>query len=187
MFSKMGVQISGKGVKKLTIEEKATIIVYRKTGMKTKDIIARTGRNTTTITRVVAASRELQNSGIPERKKGSGRPRKVTKIILKSLERQIDKYPTMTASQLRATVPEAAVLSHHSVQRDLQKDLKMPSRVAALKPLLMEKMKKRLTFCQKYKHWTAADWESVMYSGESTFCVIRAMRTLVRRPVRSNR
>jgi transposase len=83
----MGVQISGKGVKKLTIEEKATIIAYRNAGMKTKDIIARTGRNATTITRVLAASKKLRNSRIPERKKGSGRPRKVTKIVLKSLKR----------------------------------------------------------------------------------------------------
>ncbi len=70
----MGVQISGKGVKKLTIEEKTTIIAYRNAGMKTKDIIARTGRNATTITRVLAASKKLQNSGIPERKKGSEGP-----------------------------------------------------------------------------------------------------------------
>jgi hypothetical protein len=62
----------------------------------------------------------------------------VTKIVLKSLKRQIDKYPTMTASQLRATVLEAAVLSDRSVQRALQKDLKMLSRIAALKPLLTE-------------------------------------------------
>jgi hypothetical protein len=64
----------------------------------------------------------------------------------------------MTAGQLRATVPEAGVLSDRSVQRALQKDLKMPSRIAALKLLLTEKMKKkRLAFCKKYKHWTAAD------------------------------
>jgi transposase len=146
----MGVQISGKGVKKLTIEEKATIIAYRNAGMKTKDIIARTGCNATTINRVLAASKKLRNSGIPERKKGSGRPRKVTKIILKSLKRQIDKYPTMTAGQLRATVPEAAVLSDRSVQRALQKDLKMPSRIAALKPFVDGKnVEKEACFLQK--------------------------------------
>ncbi len=111
----------------------------------------------------------------------------MTKIVLKSLKRQIDKYPTMTAGQLRATVPEAAVLSERSVQRALQKDLKMPSRIVALKPCLMEKMKKkRLAFFKKYKHWTAADWKLFMYSDESTFCVIRATRTLVWRPVESN-
>jgi hypothetical protein len=49
-------------------------------------------------------------------------------------------------------VPDVAALSDRSVQRALQKDLKMPSRVAALKPLLTLKMKKkRLAFCRKYE------------------------------------
>jgi hypothetical protein len=45
----------------------------------------------------------------------------VTKIVLKSIKRQIDKYPTMTAGQLRATVPEVAALSNRSVQRPLER------------------------------------------------------------------
>jgi transposase len=156
--------------------------------MTTSEIVARTGRNATSITRTLAAARKLGGQKIPQRKKGSGRPRKVTKSVLKSIKRQITKYPYMSAGQLRATVPDVAALSDRSVQRALQKDLKMPSRVAALKPLLALKMKKkRLAFCRKYKHWTAADWEKVMYSDESTFRVIRATRTLVRRPVGSNR
>jgi hypothetical protein len=132
----MGVQISGKRVKKLTIEEKVTIIAYRKAGMKTKDIISCTGRNVTTINCVLAASRALRSSGIPERKKVSGRPRKVTEIVLKSLKSQIDKYPTMTAGQLRAIVSEAAVRSNPSVQCALQKDLKMPSSIVCLKAVV---------------------------------------------------
>jgi hypothetical protein len=65
----------------------------------------------------------------------------------------------MTASQLRTTVPEVATLSDRSVQHALQKDLKMPSKMAALKPLLTDKMKrKRLAFCKKYKNWTAVYW-----------------------------
>jgi hypothetical protein len=63
--------------------------------------------------------------------------------VLKSLKRQISKYPYMTAGQLRATVPDVAALLDRSVQPALKKD--------AL-----------------------------------TFRVIRAMRILVRRPIRSN-
>jgi hypothetical protein len=80
------------------------------------------------------------------------------------------KYPSMTTGQLRATVPEAVALSDRSAQRTLHKDLKIPSRKAALKPLLTDKMKrKRLDFCKKSQHWTVADWGTVMYSDESTF------------------
>jgi hypothetical protein len=93
----------------------------------------------------------------------------------------------MTAGQLRETVPELSDMADHTVQHALQKELKMPSRVAAMKPLLTQKMrKKRLAFCKKYKNWTSADWETVMYSDESTFRCIRATRSLVRRPRGSN-
>jgi hypothetical protein len=64
-----------------------------------KDIIAHTGCNTTTITRILAATRMLGDQGLPQRKKGSGRLRKVTNMILKSLKRRINKYQSMTAGQ----------------------------------------------------------------------------------------
>ncbi len=67
----------------------------------------------------------------------------------------------MTAGQLRETVPELSDMADRTVQHTLQKELKMPSRVAAMKPLLTQK-KKRLAFCKKYKNWTSADWETVM-------------------------
>jgi transposase len=159
----MDPQNLGRGANKFSIEEKAAIISYKKAGMKTKEIIAHTGRNTTTITCILAASRALPDQSIPQRKKGSGRPRKVTEIVLKSLKRQIKKYSAMTAGQLKARVLEVAALSDRSIQRTLQKGLKMPSSVAAMKPLITNKMtKKRMAFYKKYKNWSAADWEKVI-------------------------
>ncbi len=94
----------------------------------------------------------------------------------------------MTASQLRETVLELSNMVDRTVQHALQKELKMPSTVAAMKPLLTQKMKKkRLAFCNKYKNWTSAERQTVMYSDESTFRRIRATRSLVRRPRGSNR
>ncbi len=61
-------------------------------------------------------------------------------------------------------------VSKQTIHHTLQINLKMPSRVAAMKPLLMEKMKsKRLKFAMKYQHFTAEDWAKVMYLDESTF------------------
>jgi hypothetical protein len=111
----MAAYYSGKGAKKLSVEEKATIIAFRKASMKIKDIIAHTGCNTTTITRILAASRVLGDQGLPQRKTGSGSPRKVTNMVLKSLKRHINKYLSMTAGQLRAMVPEVAALYDRSV------------------------------------------------------------------------
>jgi hypothetical protein len=93
----------------------------------------------------------------------------------------------MTALDLKQTVAELATVSERTIQRSLQKDLKMPSRRAAQKPLLTEKMKKkRMAFCKVYQHWTAEDWSNVMYSDESTFRCIRSISTKVRRPSGSN-
>jgi hypothetical protein len=81
------------------------------------------------------------------------------------LQRQIKKYPAINAGQLRESLPELAQLANRTVQHVFQKYLKMPSRVAAFKTLLTEKMKKRrMTFCNKYNDWTEADWSTVMYS-----------------------
>jgi hypothetical protein len=75
--------------------------------MKTPEFVTRTGCNATSITCTLAAARELGS----QRKKGSGRPRKFSSSVLKSLKQQISKYPYMTAGQLKATVPYVAPLS----------------------------------------------------------------------------
>jgi hypothetical protein len=53
----------------------------------------------------------LVDQGIPQRKKRSVRPRKMTNILLKCAERKISKYPSMKAGLLRATVQGVAALS----------------------------------------------------------------------------
>ena len=59
----------------------------------------------------------------------------------------------------------------------------MLCRWAAKKPLLTKAMmKKRVSFCKIYMHWTMADWRKVMFSDESTFRLVRGGYKLVRRP-----
>jgi hypothetical protein len=99
------------------------------------------------------------------------------------LKRQVLKYLMMTAAELQTSVAELRVVSELTIQRTLQINLKMPSRVVAMKPLLTEKMKaKRIKFAQAYLDFTAADWSKVMYLDESRFKCIRASRCKVRRP-----
>jgi transposase len=134
-------------VQHLSIEDKATVIAYKEAGFSANQIASRLGSHEATINRVLAASKTLPNRAVPQRKKGSGRPRKLTEDVLKILKRQITKYSTMTAGQLRETVPELSDMADRTVQHALLKELKMPSRVAALKPLLTQTMKKkRLAF-----------------------------------------
>jgi len=184
----MASQKPNKGVKMLKIEEKATILAWAEEGVSVKEIASRMGRHRSAIHRVVAKAKSLPKFAIPSRKKGSGRPRKLTSLVLGVMRRQIQKYPGATAADLKTTCPELAHLAERTISHALQKHLKMPSRVAAMKPLLSVKMKKkRLQFAKKHKDWSAADWSKVMYSDESTFRCIRATRSKVRRPSGSNR
>jgi hypothetical protein len=89
---------------------------------------------------------------------------------------------------LKKRIPALANKAECSMQRALQKYLKMPSRVMAMKPLLTSKMMvKRLKFARKYAHWTPLDWSKVMNSDESTFRCMRNIRKKVRLPSGSNR
>lgn len=92
--------------------------------------------------------------------------------------------PGITALELKEKHPKLLQdVTVRTVQHRLQKDLKLPSRRAAKKPLLTDKMrKKRLQFCKNYRHWTSDDWKKVMFSDESTFRLIRGTSKLVRRP-----
>jgi hypothetical protein len=83
---------------------------------------------------------------------------------------------------------ELRMASKRTVQHTLQKCLNMPSQMAALKPLLMEKKKaNRVKFAETYKHIIAKDWSKVLCSDKSIFKCIRASRCNVRRPNRNSR
>jgi hypothetical protein len=60
-------------------------------------------------------------------------------------------------------------------------DLNLPWRKAALKPLIMEKMKaKRFFFAQKYRSWTREMWVKAMVSDKSTFRILRVVSRNIR-------
>jgi hypothetical protein len=133
------------------------------------------------IKKVPADARDLPEKGVPLGK-GSGRKKKFTEDKLVMLKRQIKKYTTRAAGQLRQMLPELAHLADAQVSIT-QKHLKMLSRVAALNASLDGKMKKRrMAFCNKYEYWTKADWSTFMYSDVAMFRCIRARRSSVRRP-----
>ena len=74
-----------------------------------------------------------------------------------------------------------------TIQHRLQKGLGLPSRKAAKKSLLTERMKKQLiAFAKKYIHWKSALWKRVMFSDESNFQVLRVESPMVRRLHASN-
>jgi transposase len=121
-------------------------------------------------------------------KKRSGCPRHHTNVQEERLCRYILRHPFKTAKQIKKEVPGWSNASVHTIQDICNKRLGLPSRCAAKKPLLTEKMvKKRLAFCKKFKSWTAKDGLTVMFSDELTFAIINPRAQKVRRPSFSSR
>jgi hypothetical protein len=87
----------------------------------------------------------------------------------------VKRNPFKTACELRNKVFGWSVVSVRRIQEILKNELGLPSRVAAKKPMLTEKMvKKQLAFCKKFKHRREKDWRKVMYSDESTFRLVNS-------------
>ena len=173
----------------LTSAEKARIIAWREENVPIKEICNRSGRGKATVMRLLSSAKGLPPNVVPEHKIIAGRPRKTTKATDKLLKREVLKNPRVTSGQLKADHPEVLQnVSVRTVQHRLQKDLLLPCRTAARKPLLNERMRKaRLAFANKYKHWTSEQWSTVMWSDESTFQSFRNVPGKVRRPSTASR
>lgn len=147
-------------------EENARILAWRQEKVPIKEICRRTGQAKSTVMLLLAAARDLPPNVVPPRKPYPGCPRKTSKATDHLLVRELHKNPCLTASQLKTSHPTLLKdVSIRCIQRCLQKDLPLPIRRAACKPLLTDRMKKaRLNFAKKYIHWTADDWKKVMWS-----------------------
>lgn len=165
-------------------EENARILAWRQEKVPIKEICRRTGQAKSTVMLLLAAARDLPPNVVPPRKPYPGCPRKTSKATDHLLVRELHKNPCLTASQLKTSHPTLLKdVSIRCIQRCLQKDLPLPIRRAACKPLLTDRMKKaRLNFAKKYIHWTADDWKKVMWSDESPFQCIQGRSTTVRWP-----
>ena len=78
------------------------------------------------------------------------------------------KYPFKTGKELKREVAGFQEMSVRRIQEVLRSRLALPSRAAAAKPLLTEKMARaRLRFARKNRHVTPEEWEKTMFSDES--------------------
>jgi transposase len=185
-FSQVLAMPSGK---QFDVAEKSTIMGLFREGVSAKDIAKGLNRNAAAVRKIIAANRNLTPfTPPPPAKKRSGRPRLTTNREDERLRRYVLRNPFKTAKEIKSEVPGWKNASVRLIQHVCQKRLKILSRAAAKKPLLTSAMvKKRLRFCKKHLHWTEKDWETVMFSDESTFKLINPRSQRVRRPTGINR
>ena len=77
------------GRSKLNNKEKVRVLTLANEGMSNRDICIRTGRSMQTIRMLKKAAVGFPPNTIPERKKGSGRPRKISKRTDAMLKREV--------------------------------------------------------------------------------------------------
>ena len=164
--------------------EKTRALTLLGQGVSVIRVAASLNVNRITIYKLKKAAATLPEGGVPPRKQGSGGKRKTSPRTDKVLKREVMQNPSMTASELKKKHPDLlGNVAIRTIQHRLQKDLGLPCRRAAKKPLLTDAMKKkRITFAKKYKDWTSEQWKKVMWSDESTFRLVRGGSKVVRRP-----
>ncbi len=164
--------------------EKSKIMAWYFEEVPAKEIAKRLNRDLSAVHRIIRLNKNLPMAASPlPPKKRSGRPREHTRVQEERLRRYILRHPFKTAKQLKFEVPGWSDASVWTIQDTCNKRLGLPSRCAAKKHLLTDKMvKKRLAFCKKFKSWTAEEWETVMFSDKSTFAIINPRAQKVRRP-----
>ena len=87
---------------------------------------------------LLAAARDLTQNAIPATKSRFGRPPKTTKHTDDLLWKELRKNHHLRASKLKQMHPDhLGNVSVRCIQHSLQKDLNIPSRCVASKPLVI--------------------------------------------------
>jgi len=169
--------------KRLTPAQKGEIKMGLKLGLSFGKLGKMVGCKDYTVSRLarkLEAGQSLENSASP------GRPPKLSDRAKREIVRKSKSNRKLTAVDISKDLVDNfdTQISRQTVSRVLC-DAGLPGRRAAKKPLLTQKqMDKRMEWAQKYKHWSATDWEYVVWSDESPFKLFQgSRRQYVRRGV----
>ena len=148
--------------------ERAQTIAWSQEKVSQADIAKRLNGGKRSIGRLIARHKQRPEESIPRRKKGSGRPKKITKGERQKIKKIIEKNPMLTNKEIKTKLK--LQISLRSIRRILLEQLELKSYVAAKKPLLTKsKKQKRIKFAKKYLKWTPQMWRKCIFTDESSF------------------
>ena len=127
------------------------------------------------ILKLKQAAKGLPDNTMPTRKAGTGIKKTTTDGTNVVWPRDVMLNPSITTANLKKKQPMLLQdISIRPIKHRPRNYMLLPSRCADKKPLLTSPMKKRRPqFCNDYLHWTSADSNTVIISGESTFRLVR--------------
>ena len=173
----------------ITKDKISAIHALHKAGIGAKAIQKQTRVPQRTVERWLQRCRAAEDDKVPAHLSKPGRPRKVSKRTLTVLKHDLSVRPVRTARELKENNPGLlGSVSLRTVSRYCKKDLVLPSRTAARKPLLTPRhIANRLSFAKKYIQWPIEKIRSILWSDESVFTVSGTRFARVRRPKGSDR
>ena len=145
---------------------KTAILELRKAGLSHRKIALQLGYSNCTISNFL---RQYDSTGDMNRKLRSGGGRKSTAEDDAALEKLSLADRFRTANELRADWKKSrgVKVSRVTVNRRLL-SFNLPAMTPRKKPLLdAGQRQRRLTFAQRYQHWTSRDWKRVVFSDET--------------------
>lgn len=168
----------------LTSEQRAQIQVLRNENLSLRAIALRLGIAHSTVSATIT---RMNESGRYESRHRTGRPRVTSKRTDNIIRRAVQVAPTTSSNAIASSLAHLPVVpSARTIRRRLSAEMNLKSYRAARKPRLSQKnIADRLAFAIRYKDWTAADWEAVMFSDECTVCQFQTHATTIRRPPNS--
>ena len=148
---------------------KTRAIAWYQEDVSQAEIARRLDVSKSTIYRVLR--RYKNENTIPERKQGSGPPKKVTKDILKVIKQSIQKNPMLTSNQIKQmNKKQLKNISTRTIRRYLLEELKLRSYKIVKKPYLTKQQKiHRVRFAKCHKNWSVKRWQSCIFTDESCF------------------
>lgn len=155
----------------LSMDDRVKVVVLHDEGYSSRQIAAKVGCNQSTVLRII---KKKEKTGEIKDKQRTGRPRNSTKRQDRVLKRTCMGNRKLTSPQLlREWQEKCSVHVSSSTVRRRCLQFGLRGCKARRKPLLTEEQrKKRLAWAKKYAKWDEKRWQRVLFSDESTFCIL---------------
>jgi transposase len=155
----------------LSAEERVRVVVLSEEGYSSTQIAAKVGCNQSTVSRIL---QKKKVTGDTKDRPRSGRPRKSSYRQDRVLRRTSLSNRRLTSPQLlREWQDRCGVNVCPSTVRKRCCEFGLRGCKARKKPLVTAaQRKRRVDWAVKYSKWTKEIWEQVLFSDESTFCIL---------------
>jgi transposase len=159
---------------------RAQIIALHQHGVSQTDIARQHHVSQSCVCKTIQRHRSLRSFSSRRR---TGRPSATTRQDDSAMLRIVTRFPAASSTYIASQLPPGVKVSRDTIRRRLRNKFGLTAHRPSRKPLLSAKnIRDRLAFCRKYSSWSPAQWQSVLFSDESTIRQFHNPTQFIRRP-----